>query len=98
MNLEIKHQPDEHKGSFLALLQGEALGEMTYSLSGEIMIIDHTEADDRLKGMSAGLKMLQAAVAWARQEKLKIVPLCPFTKSVFDKRHAEYEDVLKPGW
>lgn len=98
MNLEIKHQPDEHKGSFLALLQGEALGEMTYSLSGEIMIIDHTEADDRLKGMSAGLKMLQAAVAWARQEKLKIVPLCPFAKSVFDKRHAEYEDVLKPGW
>ena len=98
MNLEIKHQPGEHKGSFQALLQGEALGEMTYSLSGEIMIIDHTEADDRLKGMGAGLKMLLAAVAWARAEKLKIVPLCPFAKSVFDKKHSEYEDVLKPGW
>ncbi|MCO4096113.1 N-acetyltransferase [Macrococcoides canis] len=68
---------------------------MTYVKTGEDMIIiDHTEVSDELRGQGAGYSMVEAAVKFARDNNLKILPLCPFAKSVFDKK-PEYQDVLK---
>jgi predicted GNAT family acetyltransferase len=36
---------------------------------------------------------VQAAVEWARKENARLMPLCPFARSVFDKT-PEYSDVL----
>ena len=66
---------------------------MTYSMAGDIIIIDHTEVDALLKGTGAGAKLVAAAVVWARAEHRQIMPLCPFAKSVFEKT-PEYADVL----
>jgi hypothetical protein len=41
----------------------------------------------------AGAKLVAAAVEWARAANRKVIPLCPFAKSVFDKT-PEYKDVL----
>lgn len=75
--------------------EGECLAEMTYTWAGEaLFIIDHTEVSDKLKGQGAGKKLVDAAVLFARKMRVKILPLCPFAKSVFDKT-PEYEDVLR---
>lgn len=37
--------------------------------------------------------MVEAAVGYASENKLKILPLCPVAKSVFDKTKS-YHDVL----
>ena len=66
---------------------------MTYSIAGDIIIIDHTEVDAALSGTGAGKQLVAAAVAWARAEHRRIMPLCPFAKSVFDKT-PEFADVL----
>jgi len=70
------------------------LAEMTYSRGGPIVIIDHTDVDAALRGTGAGARLVNAAVEWARAEKLQLMPLCPFAKSVFDKT-PDYADVLK---
>lgn len=72
---------------------GKRLAEMTYTVAGSRVIIDHTTVDDALRGTGAGKKLVEAAVQWARAENVKIIPLCPFAKSVFDKTPA-YSDVL----
>lgn len=72
---------------------GERLAEMTYTVAGSRVIIDHTDVDDRLRGKGAGKRLVRAAVEWARAENQKLMPLCPFAKSVFDKT-ADYSDVL----
>ena len=72
---------------------GERLAEMSYTVAGSRVIIDHTDVDDRLRGKGAGKRLVRAAVEWARAENQKLMPLCPFAKSVFDKT-AEYSDVL----
>lgn len=72
---------------------GERLAEMTYTVAGSRVIIDHTDVDDRLRGQGAGKRLVRAAVEWARAENQKLMPLCPFAKSVFDKT-ADYSDVL----
>jgi predicted GNAT family acetyltransferase len=57
------------------------------------MIIEHTEVDDSLAGKGVGMDLLNTAVEYARSKRIKIIPLCPFAKSVFDKK-PELHDVL----
>jgi hypothetical protein len=90
---EIRHEPAGHKGAFVWRRDGEKLAEMTYSVAGSRVIIDHTDVDDRLRGQGAGKKLVAAAVEWARKENRKLMPLCPFARSVFDKTR-DYADVL----
>jgi predicted GNAT family acetyltransferase len=82
------------KGAFLIKENNQRLAEMTYSKAGEnLIIIDHTEVSDALRGKGAGKKLVDEAVDYARKNGIKIIPLCPFAKSVFD-RSPEYNDVL----
>jgi uncharacterized protein len=90
---QITHERSDHRGAFVMERDGKRLAEMTYTVAGSRVIIDHTDIDDALRGTGAGRKLVDAAVQWARAEKVKIIPLCPFAKSVFDKTPA-YSDVL----
>ena len=82
------------KGMFYVGQEGAVVAEMVYSTpAANKMIIEHTEVDDSLKGKGVGMQLLNAAVAYARNHDMKIVPLCPFAKSVFDKK-PELADVL----
>lgn len=92
--MNIKQIELGSKGAFLIEENGERLGEMTYSRAGDsLIIIDHTEVSDKLRGLGAGKKLVLAAVDYARQQKIKILPLCPFAKATFD-RTPEIHDVL----
>lgn len=94
MNVErIEHGS---KGAFIIKVNNERLAEMTYSKAGDkLIIIDHTEVSDALRGKGAGKQLVSAAVEYARKNQIKILPLCPFAKSVFDKS-PEFNDVLNP--
>jgi predicted GNAT family acetyltransferase len=82
------------KGAWIIERDGKLLAEMTYSAAGgDKIIIDHTHVDDALRGTGAGAKLVAAAVEWARANHKKILPLCPFAKSVFGKQ-PDYRDVL----
>ena len=89
----IQHEHSGHRGAFFLERDGERLAQMTYTVAGSRVIIDHTDVDDRLRGTGTGRKLVEAAVEWARKEKAQLMPLCPFAKSVFDKTPA-YTDVL----
>jgi predicted GNAT family acetyltransferase len=90
----VLHVPDEHRGAFVFTIDGKRLAEMTYSVAGDHqIIIDHTSVDDALRGTGAGKKLLAALIDWARAERKKVIPLCPFAKSVFEKT-PEFRDVL----
>lgn len=92
--MEIKLTETANKGAFYIEQDGTRAAEMTFSKAGPaLIIIDHTEVSDALRDKSAGKQLVAAAVQHARNHGLKILPLCPFAKSVFDKV-AEYGDVL----
>jgi len=92
--MEVKQENDSKKGMFYIEQDGKVVAEMTYVWAGpKKIIINHTEVNDILKGQGAGKQMLSKAVEFVRENGLKIIPLCPFVKSVFDKT-PEYDDVL----
>ena len=84
--IEIKQIIEGTKGYFGAYDNDKEAGRISYTFAGEtIMILDHTEVSDAYRGQSIGKKILMEIVEYARQKKIKIIPLCPFAKSVFDK-------------
>jgi len=89
----IGHEENGHRGAFFLVRDGQRLAQMTYTVAGTRIIIDHTEVDDALRGTGAGKKLVEAAVAWAREENRRLLPLCPFARSVFAK-DAALRDVL----
>ena len=92
--MEIKQINDIKKGYFEAVEYGKEDGKMKYTWAGDSkFIIDHTEVNEEFNGKGVGKKLVMAAVDYARNNNLKIIPLCPFAKSVFDKTE-EIRDVL----
>ncbi|SFB52354.1 hypothetical protein SAMN05216312_111188 [Cohnella sp. OV330] len=57
------------------------------------IIVDHTIVSDSLRGQGVGKALVKRLVEFAREKGIKIIPLCPFAKSQFD-RHKDYSDVL----
>jgi hypothetical protein len=92
--MDIKQEDNGKKGKFYIELSGIQEAQMTYAYAGsDKIIIDHTEVNDKLKGQSAGYKLVEAAVVFTRKKDIKIIPLCPFAAAVFKKKH-EYSDRL----
>ncbi|MET3732414.1 GNAT family N-acetyltransferase [Moheibacter stercoris] len=92
--MKIERINDANKGFFRAVEDDVQAGLMTYSWTGtDKFIIDHTEVNPDFSGQGVGKKMVMDAVDFARANHIKIIPLCPFAKSVFDKE-AEIRDVL----
>lgn len=92
--MEIQQINGESKGFFKAVSNEKEAGKMTYSWAGsDKFIIDHTEVNPDFNGQGVGKKMVLAAVDYARENGLKIIPLCPFAKAMFNKVQ-ELRDVL----
>jgi len=92
--MQIQHQQHESKGKFFIEENGKEIAFMTYTFAGETkIIIDHTVVHEGNEGKGLGKKLVTAAVAFAREKHIKILPLCPFAKAVFDKT-PEFSDVL----
>ncbi len=90
----IQNKIQNTRGQFFVEIDNEKLAEMDYTLSPGILTINHTEVDEKLKGKNVGLQLVDYAAEYARTNNLKIIPLCPFAKKVFDKKRDEYKDVL----
>lgn len=69
--------------------------EMTFVPTGETkIIVDHTVVEDEFRGQGVGDILLDKTVAYARENGLKIIPLCPFVKARIEKFPDKYKDIL----
>jgi hypothetical protein len=82
------------KGRFIIYENNKFAGEMTFTWVGATkIIIDHTGVEDEYRGQGIGEKMVLESVDFARKREIKIIPLCPFAKKVFEKEEG-INDVL----
>lgn len=89
-----KHSEFETKGTFYFEMDNRKIAEVTYSKAGaDKIIIDHTEVEEEFRGEDLGKKLVYTAAEFARKSDLKILPVCPFARSVFLK-NKEIQDVL----
>ena len=93
--MQIHLEETDTKGRAYTGDAAEPLAEMAYSRAGDkLIIIDHTIVDDSLRGQGVGRQLLDVVLAMVRERGVKVLPLCPFAKSVFDK-DPSIRDVLR---
>lgn len=92
--MEIKRQEQGHRGYFQAIIDGQEAGRLNWVMAGkDKMILDHTETFEGFQGKGVGNQLVEEAIHYARKQGLKVIPLCPFAKSVIrDKK--ELQDVV----
>jgi predicted GNAT family acetyltransferase len=88
-NDEIRHT----EGDFFIERDGKRIAELTYHRVGSDIVVTHTWVEPSLRGQGDARRLVDAAVAWARAEKFKIVPACSYVRAVM--RNDEYRDVRK---
>jgi predicted GNAT family acetyltransferase len=82
----MTHEEQDSRGGFYFERDGERLASMTYSrTTPTLVIVDHTEVSDVLKGQGMGRQLLDALVGWARQSGTKVMATCPYALAQFKK-------------
>lgn len=89
----MKQNHKGKKGEFYYEVDGDKLAVLSYSQANDNkIVIEHTEVDPSLQGQGVGNKLVDAAVAYARKNQIKILPMCSFAAAVFEKEE-DYSDV-----
>ena len=96
-DIELKLN-EQGRGAFVIEDAGERLAEMEISIAGDNLTVYHTEVSDKLKGQGVGTKLLERMVGYARQNKLKVIPLCPFVHAQFKRHPEKYTDIWNKAW
>ena len=92
--MEILQKTGEKTGAFY-IREEKILAELVYSIQPEnVMLIEHTEVDETLKGLHIGKQLVDRAIEFARSNKYTINPRCAFARAVMEKRKGELADVL----
>jgi predicted GNAT family acetyltransferase len=93
--MEILQNDNSKRGKFFINdTEGREIAGMYYSYSDEgYLVIEHTEVAEEFEGRGLGRQLLNALVKYARENSIKVIPVCPYAKAVFEKV-AEIQDVL----
>ena len=94
--VSIAREVGPSKGRYVARVDGiEAVGELTYSRANPHLIIaDHTDVPDALRGRGIALALAIRLVEDARAEGVKIIPLCPYVNAE-RRKHPDWNDVFQ---
>lgn len=87
--MEIIHF--EGHGFYIYGENKEILAELEYKRNQNILIFDHTEVSDKLKGQGIAGKLLEKATAYARDNNFKVKPICSYVVKKFQT--GEYDDI-----
>jgi predicted GNAT family acetyltransferase len=71
---------DDAAGQQFALSVDGTTATLTYKLHGGRLHLVHTEVPEAFRGRGVGGRLVEAAVAKARDEHLTIVPWCPYAR------------------
>ena len=85
------------QGVFVIEENHELKAELRFVFINKKVIAYHTEVSEEYRGQGLAQKLLGRLVDQARENKMKIIPLCPFISKIFAKDAEAYKDVWEQG-
>jgi predicted GNAT family acetyltransferase len=86
----VVHNEAHHR---FEVVEGDSLAVALYQREGSLIIFTHTEVPKEFEGKGVGSALAKTALNYARDNDLKVLPLCPFIRSYIE-RHAEYQPLV----
>jgi uncharacterized protein len=86
------------KGAFVIEDAIERIAEMAFAISGNNMTVFHTQVSAKLEGRGVAGKLLETMVKYARDNKLKVIALCPYVSAQFKRHPEKYNDIWNQHW
>jgi predicted GNAT family acetyltransferase len=86
----IVHRPE---ASRFEAAYAEGLALCVYRREGGVLLVTHTEVPPALEGRGIAAALVQATLAWARSQGLRVRPLCSYVVA-YMRRHRETQDLL----
>jgi predicted GNAT family acetyltransferase len=92
MSTEVVHQADRCR--YVIFLDGEEVGEATYTPKGEVWVFDHTFVNPVHQGKNLAAILIREAFVDVRERKNILVnPTCSYVVRYMEK-HPETQDLL----
>jgi predicted GNAT family acetyltransferase len=73
---------------------GDAVAFTEYRLRDGTIILPHTEVPEAFAGRGVGGQLARAALSYAREQGLEVIPTCPFIAG-FITKHPEWHDIVQ---
>src|ERR671918_594792 len=71
---------------FVLRLDGERFGYLEFTRpDAGVMRIEYVEVSPQLRGTGLGRQLVEKAVAFAQETKLKVVPICSYARAVIQR-------------
>jgi len=91
----VTRESGDDASEFVLNVDGERLGSLDFARpEAGVLRIDYVEVAPELRGSGLGRRLVEAAVEWAREENMKIVPICGYARAVIT-RDAEMSKLLR---
>ena len=78
MSADVVHVPEQSR---FQIGEGDEPAVLVYELGDGDVSLLHTVVPRALEGQGLGGRLAEAAVAWAREQELEVVPVCSFVQS-----------------
>ncbi len=72
-------------------------GKMDIEVADDRLIVYHTEVNPEHEGKGFARLLLDRLVSYARENHLRVVPLCPYVHAQFKRKPEVYQDVWHPS-
>ena len=89
--MDVIHNED---ASRFEIRDAGGVAVLEYQREGDRVVMTHTEVPEAIEGSGYGSALAKTALAWAREQGLRVEPVCPFVNAYVRKRAAEYRDLV----
>ncbi|MBI4388424.1 MAG: N-acetyltransferase [Candidatus Omnitrophica bacterium] len=89
--MNIEHDAKTRK-FFVTFGMEEAV--LNYRLGGNVIDFYHTFVPELGRGKGIAEKLVKAGFEYAREQKLKVIPTCPYISGAFLSRHPQYQSLV----
>ena len=83
----------ENRGEVILFSDDKKAGKMDISVKADTLTVYHTEVDEAYNGRGFAGILLAKLVGYARENNLKIIPLCPYVHGQFKRKPELYTDI-----
>ena len=85
-HVTIEREDREELTEFVLRVDGERLGYLEYTRPQDgLLRIEYVEVVPELRGTGLGRQLVETAVRFAREQRLKVVPICSYARLVIQR-------------